>query len=94
LAIYDRFGRLEYGDENLIKDVLEYVVFEKNISNENGLWRMHHKLIPDWMPVAEPVNKTFRKPDPLPDLPEESADKKRSDESEEEAKQLPAVATA
>jgi hypothetical protein len=41
LALYDRFGRLMYGSEELIKDVLEYVVFEKHISDIYGLWRVH-----------------------------------------------------
>lgn len=36
LAMYDRFGRLLHGSEILAKDVLEYVVFEKNISNLYG----------------------------------------------------------
>ncbi|XP_034233576.1 probable 39S ribosomal protein L45, mitochondrial isoform X2 [Thrips palmi] len=46
LAVYDRFGRLLYGSEVLAKDVLEYVVFEKHLSNEYGVWRVHAKLIP------------------------------------------------
>lgn len=82
LCIYDRFGQLEYGDENLSKDVLEYVVFEKHISDQYGKWRLHHKIIPEWMPVSEPVKRTFHKPDPLPDLPEVSS-KQQSDESAE-----------
>lgn len=47
LAVYDRFGRLIYGSEVLAKDVLEYVVFEKHLSNEYGLWRLHAKIIPE-----------------------------------------------
>jgi len=43
---------------------------------------MHHKIIPEWMPVAEPVKKTFPKPEPLPDLPEVLS-KQQADESEE-----------
>lgn len=46
LAVYDRFGRLLYGSEILAKDVLEYVVFEKHLSNEYGQWRIHAKIIP------------------------------------------------
>lgn len=46
LAVYDRFGRLIYGSEVLAKDVLEYVVFEKHLSNEYGVWRVHAKIIP------------------------------------------------
>lgn len=60
LAIYDRFGRLMYGSEILAKDVLEYVVFEKHLSNEYGVWRLHDKLIPDWMPPKVPAPITYR----------------------------------
>lgn len=60
LAIYDRFGRLMHGSEILAKDVLEYVVFEKHLSNEYGVWRLHDKLIPDWMPAKEPAPITYR----------------------------------
>lgn len=61
LAIYDRFGRLMHGSEILAKDVLEYVVFEKHMSNEYGLWRVHAKIIPTWAPPKEPSKTTFRK---------------------------------
>ncbi|XP_044740130.1 probable 39S ribosomal protein L45, mitochondrial [Chrysoperla carnea] len=61
LAIYDRFGRLMHGSEILAKDVLEYVVFEKHISNEYGVWRLHAKIIPDWLPKPEPSSKTYIK---------------------------------
>lgn len=57
--MYDRFGRLMYGSEVLAKDVLEYVVFEKHIANIYGLWRIHEKIIPDWMPSREPGKKTY-----------------------------------
>lgn len=60
LAIYDRFGRLMHGSEILTKDVLEYVVFEKHISNEYGKWRLHDKIIPDWLPAKEPAPITYR----------------------------------
>jgi len=49
LAIYDRFGRLIFGSENALKDVLEYVVFENYLSNKYGIWRLHGKIIPDQM---------------------------------------------
>ena len=62
LAIYDRFGRIMYGSENLIKDVLEYVIFEKHIVNEYGRWRVHGKIIPTWLPEREPLITTIRKP--------------------------------
>lgn len=60
LAIYDRFGRLMHGSEILAKDVLEYIVFEKHLSNEYGLWRLHEKIVPDWMPPKQPFMKTYR----------------------------------
>ena len=44
LAIYDRFGRLQYGNENVIRDILEYVVFEKHIVEEHTNWRIHGKV--------------------------------------------------
>ncbi|XP_064471916.1 large ribosomal subunit protein mL45-like [Ornithodoros turicata] len=59
LAVYDRFGRLMYGSEAMAKDVLEYVVFEKHLANVYGTWRIHAKIIPDWMPPREPVLKTY-----------------------------------
>ena len=44
LAIYDRFGRLMFGDPESPRNVLEYVVFERHISHPYGLWRIHGKL--------------------------------------------------
>lgn len=68
LAIYDRFGRLMYGSEILAKDVLEYVVFENHISNEYGKWRIHDKIIPDWISNKQPTPITYRliEDEPLP----------------------------
>lgn len=63
LAIYDRFGRLMHGSEILAKDVLEYVVFEKHLSNLYGSWRIHAKIIPDWMPPKDPALITYLLPD-------------------------------
>lgn len=60
LAIYDRFGRLMHGSELLPKDVLEYVVFEKHLANEYGTWRLHAKIIPDWLPPRQPSMRTFK----------------------------------
>ncbi|CRK99794.1 CLUMA_CG013102, isoform A [Clunio marinus] len=75
LAIYDRFGRLMHGSEILAKDVLEYVVFEKHLSNYHGVWRIHDKIIPDWAPPIEPSNKTYidviEEPEPLELMAEE-----------------------
>lgn len=60
LAIYDRFGRLIHGSEILAKDVLEYVVFEKNISNLYGTWRMHDKIVPPWAEPKQASPLTYR----------------------------------
>ena len=48
-----------YGSEVIAKDVLEYVVFEKHLANIYGKWRIHEKIIPDWMPPREPGLKTY-----------------------------------
>lgn len=58
-----------FGNENIAKDVLEYVVFEKHIVDYYGKWKVHAKIIPSWLPPPEPLVKTYRKPD-LPDIPE------------------------
>ncbi|XP_015789029.1 probable 39S ribosomal protein L45, mitochondrial [Tetranychus urticae] len=63
LAIYDSFGRLIYGDEAVVKNVIEYVVFENHLSNVYGKWRIHGKIIPDWLPSSSPISQTFVKPD-------------------------------
>ncbi|XP_004707484.1 39S ribosomal protein L45, mitochondrial [Echinops telfairi] len=62
LAIYDRFGRLMYGQEDVPKDVLEYVVFEKHLMNPYGNWRMHAKIVPPWAPPKQPILKTVMIP--------------------------------
>merc|ERR1711864_29521 len=62
LAVYDRFGRLIHGSETVAKDVLEYVVFEKHLANLYGTWRLHAKIIPDWMPAREPGRLTYLVP--------------------------------
>lgn len=69
LAVYDRFGRLMHGSEILAKDVLEYVVFEKHLANMYGIWRMHGKIIPDWMPPKQPSAHTFIKAEKSIDVP-------------------------
>lgn len=77
LAIYDRFGRLMHGSEIIAKDVLEYVVFEKNISNLYGEWRMHDKIIPSWAEPKQPSYSTYRYVEP----------KVEEESTEEEVKQ-------
>ncbi|CAK7291390.1 39S ribosomal protein L45, mitochondrial [Vulpes lagopus] len=64
LAIYDRFGRLMYGQEDVPRDVLEYVVFEKHLVNPYGSWRMHGKITPPWAPHKQPILKTVMIPGP------------------------------
>ncbi|NXB42978.1 RM45 protein, partial [Leucopsar rothschildi] len=71
LAIYDRFGRLMYGGEEIPKDVLEYVVFERYLVNPYGTWRMHGKIVPGWAPPKDPIIKTVMIPGPAPDPSEE-----------------------
>ncbi|KAA0190580.1 Mitochondrial ribosomal protein L45 [Fasciolopsis buskii] len=44
IAIYDRFGRLLFGNPAVPVDVLEYIVFEKHITDEYGIWRLHSKI--------------------------------------------------
>lgn len=43
LAVYDRFGRLAHGSEAILKDVLDYVVFESRVSSTDSVWRIHGK---------------------------------------------------
>ncbi|KOC65083.1 putative 39S ribosomal protein L45, mitochondrial [Habropoda laboriosa] len=59
LCIYDRFGRLLLGSETVKKDVLDYIVFEKYLSNTYGIWRVHGKIIPNWLTPAEVASKTY-----------------------------------
>ena len=44
MAVYDRHGRLILGSPKDVKDVLEYIVFEKYLANEYGEWRMHERI--------------------------------------------------
>lgn len=104
LAIYDRFGRIMHGSEILAKDVLEYVVFEKNISNLYGEWRMHDKIIPPWAEPKQPSPSTYRVIErEEEDEPEESTSNTEIQEQAIEAVQIkdensqtkpPPVATA
>ncbi|XP_013880393.1 large ribosomal subunit protein mL45 [Austrofundulus limnaeus] len=64
LAIYDRFGRLMLGGEDQPKDVLEYVVIERQLHNPYGSWRLHGKIVPSWAPAKEPIIKTIAFPGP------------------------------
>ncbi|XP_061079808.1 39S ribosomal protein L45, mitochondrial [Conger conger] len=64
LAIYDRFGRLMLGDEDVPRDVLEYLVMERHVVNPYGRWRLHGKIVPSWAPAKDPVIKTVMIPGP------------------------------
>ncbi|XP_061583323.1 39S ribosomal protein L45, mitochondrial [Cololabis saira] len=64
LAIYDRFGRLMLGNEEQAKDVLEYLVMERHLTNPYGRWRLHGKIVPSWAPAKDPINKTVLIPGP------------------------------
>lgn len=81
LAIYDRFGRLMHGSEIIAKDVLEYVVFEKNISNLYGEWRIHDKIVPSWAEPKQPSPITYRFVEPYV---EEAVEQKAADETEKQ----------
>lgn len=83
LAIYDRFGRLMYGSEHLVKDILEYVVFEKHLANEYGLWRIHGKVVPDWMPPRQSAIRTYRHQEI--DIPEGADDEEQTPGAVEKA---------
>ncbi|XP_793386.3 39S ribosomal protein L45, mitochondrial [Strongylocentrotus purpuratus] len=77
LAIYDRFGRIMVGSEDVLKDVLEYVVFEKHLPHRYGTWRMHGKIVPEWADHREPVVRTMV-------LPEEMEEEEEIEEEEGE----------
>ena len=79
MAIYDRFGRLMYGDPDLVKNVLEYIVFENRIVSVLSRWRVHDKVIPEWESEEEAVLKTYVE-DPVIDL---DKDKDKDEETGE-----------
>jgi len=60
-AIYDRFGRLMFGNETIPKDVLEYIVFERVLTYSYSQWRVHSKITPSWLPPTDPLLYTFEK---------------------------------
>lgn len=53
-----------YGNELTPKDVLEYVVFEKHLTNLYSTWRIHGKIIPHWKGVGIDLesNRTISTP--------------------------------
>ncbi|KAI9258993.1 hypothetical protein BDA99DRAFT_606192 [Phascolomyces articulosus] len=44
MAVYDKKNRLIGGDPNKIHNVLEYVVFQKTISDPEDIWRVYGKV--------------------------------------------------
>ncbi|KRY93274.1 putative 39S ribosomal protein L45, mitochondrial [Trichinella pseudospiralis] len=71
LAIYDQFGRLYMGNETVPRDVLEYIIYEKHLSNLYGKWRLHGKIRPSWLSAKDNVLPTFVKPSVRPHKNEE-----------------------
>ena len=62
MAVYDRFGRLLLGSPTLEKTVLEFVVFERHLTNPYGSWRLHDKIVPEWAPPPEPIVRSYAMP--------------------------------
>jgi large subunit ribosomal protein L45 len=60
LAIFDRFGKLVLGSEEVLKKVLEYVVFECHIAQQGSKWLLHAKSNPQWFEPKSPSTITFR----------------------------------
>ena len=89
LAVYDRFGRLIHGHPNVAKDVLEYVVMEKHLSSLYGKWRLHGKIIPEWLSATRtPSWLTQVVPDladlgPVQEEPAKAADTEADNEEDE-----------
>jgi large subunit ribosomal protein L45 len=93
LAIYDRFGRLALGSEKLPKDVLEYVVFERYLTNFYSSWRMHEKIEPVWLPPKQEILRSYVMPklfkiDEMLDAPESKFKKDEAIEETEQPKTL------
>jgi len=50
-----------FGSPHLGVNVLEFIVFEKNVTDLYGRWRLHSKIVPDWQsPVLQTVHNTKR----------------------------------
>ena len=80
LAVYDRFGRLIHGHPHVAKDVLEYVVFESHIVSKYARWRIHDKIIPEWLAKQRaPGTLTSRKIN----VPEEVVEEIKYDSDDE-----------
>lgn len=44
MALFDRHGRLKSGSPTDVREVFDIIVFEKNLADEFGYWRMHAKI--------------------------------------------------
>lgn len=44
MAVFDKKNKLIGGDPNKIHNVLEYVVFQKTISDPEDIWRVYGKV--------------------------------------------------
>ena len=53
---------MAFGDPDTPRDVLEYVVFEKHLTNQYAQWRMHEKIEPEWAGKKAPVVRTYVQP--------------------------------
>ena len=51
-----------FGNENVPKDILEYIIFERILTYPYSQWRLHSKILPSWLPPSDPVLYTFEKP--------------------------------
>ncbi|XP_052803617.1 39S ribosomal protein L45, mitochondrial-like [Mya arenaria] len=84
LAIYDQFGRIMYGNENHPTNVLEFIVFEKNISDLYGRWKVHDKVVPKWLTLKQELHNSKRITDDearaFEDIMEEEAQKQKEEE--------------
>ena len=83
--MYDRFGRLTLGGENKVRDVLEYVCYEKHLSDGYSRWRIHGKIIPEWMTPPHHVLRTHIKPKFVTEVDEEESDSEKKDSTEQAA---------
>lgn len=59
LALYDRHGRLSNGSPNEVREVLEYLVFEKLLTDEYGSWRLHDRIRPEQQSSYNRIQRTF-----------------------------------
>ncbi|OUC45897.1 hypothetical protein D917_08142, partial [Trichinella nativa] len=59
------------GNETVPRDVLEYIVYEKHLSNLYGKWRLHGKIRPSWLSAKDNVLPTFVKPSVCPNATQE-----------------------